>query len=691
MATLESSIKLHDNMSRVLQNMINAMNRVVNGFNSMQVASTNCVDTSSMQKAENQIQSTTAAIQKMESAMNNAANANNNLNQSFTKGNSAMVNAQNSMVQVQQQNSNGIGNLTRQIFGLGAAMKAFQFAKESMDMSDVQRSSEIQLQTVLANTQSTTQQMEDAFDRLSKKASAIQGKGIYGDEAMIAGAAELATYFTDVKAIEMTMDTLSNFAMGMSGGGAVDPKQMVQYATQLGKAANGTFGGLSIKGFGFTKEQEDILKGDNDIKKAKVLQEVIGKSWGKLYEKMSNTPQGRIIQFNNALGDMREIIGNKLYGVWDKFLQNALTNLPQVQTVMDGIGNTLAFIASVLAKLGNIAITVGSAIINNWRWIAPIIGTATSALLFYRIATFDATVITKTLSDAWKSFNAVVIANPVIAGILAIVAALYLCVAAYNALTDSNVSATGIIAGSFMWLGALIGNIFIGIATAGVWVATKIHNGFVHFAQGWLEILATLQDGWSDYTTTMADAFVKAINIAINAWNGLVDLLPEKVKSTLDLKIGNVQSFGKIGSGGQATRDFASTFKTWNDPEWNFIDMKGAYQKGYDYGEKLTDFSMDPFKMEQLKAANKIAANTADTAGNTAKMKDSMDMQDTELKYLHDIAEREVINRFTTAEIKLDMTNNNNISSDVDIDFVITKLSDSITETMLVAAEGIHA
>lgn len=85
-----------------------------------------------------------------------------------------------------------------------------------------------------------------------------------------------------------------------------------------------------------------------------------------------------------------------------------------------------------------------------------------------------------------------------------------------------------------------------------------------------------------------------------------------------------------------------------------------------------------------------IANNIEDTAGNTAAMKDSMEASEEELKYLREIAEAEAINRFTTAEIKLEMTNTNNINSDMDLDGMVTYLEEKLYETMVVAAEGVY-
>lgn len=94
--------------------------------------------------------------------------------------------------------------------------------------------------------------------------------------------------------------------------------------------------------------------------------------------------------------------------------------------------------------------------------------------------------------------------------------------------------------------------------------------------------------------------------------------------------------------------------------------------------------NMDGFDFDNM------GSKLGDIKGDTGKISDSMDITEDDLKYLRDLAEQEVINRFTTAEIKIDMTNNNNINSETDLDGIVAYLEDTLYETMEIAAEGVH-
>ncbi|MCD8067769.1 MAG: hypothetical protein LUE87_02535, partial [Lachnospiraceae bacterium] len=155
---------------------------------------------------------------------------------------------------------------------------------------------------VVVTMSAEAQALEAEFDAITEKASEIQANGIYGDESMIAAAAEFATYFSDVDAITTMMDTLSDYAMGMSGGGEIDTQTMVDYATSLGKIMSGSYDAMTKKGFEFSETQEAIIEGtateqqiietlgaeyldmSEDMQAAAAISQVIDEAWSGLYE-----------------------------------------------------------------------------------------------------------------------------------------------------------------------------------------------------------------------------------------------------------------------------------------------------------------------------------------------------------------------------------------------------------------------
>lgn len=107
------------------------------------------------------------------------------------------------------------------------------------------------------------------------------------------------------------------------------------------------------------------------------------------------------------------------------------------------------------------------------------------------------------------------------------------------------------------------------------------------------------------------------------------------------------------------------------------------------YAQAKADAAADS-SAEQT-ALDSIGADTAginDSAGSAAA---SLKETTEDLKYMRDLAEQEAINRFTTAEVKIDMTGmTNRIDSDMDLDDVLNTLTEGFAEALEVAAEGVH-
>ncbi len=555
-----------------------------------------------------------------------------------------------------------------------------------------------------------TKALTDAYEQITEKASEIQGRGIYGDEAMIAAAAEFSTYFTDTDAIEMMMDTLADYAMGMTGGGEIDSTGMVDYATNLGKIMSGSYDAMTKKGFEFTDAQKAIIEGEatreqivaalgeeyvdmsGDMQAAAAISQVIDESWSGLYESMSNTPEGKIIQMTNTWGDMKEVIGGQLYPYVLLFVDAITENWSTIQTVVDGITTGLEYMLGFFSWLVEGAIGFAQVVIDNWGWISPIVYGIVGALAVYYGWQILCAIASGIMGAAQAVLNAVMSANPIMLVVLAIIsliAIFYAAVAAVNHFAGTSVSATGIIAGAFAVVGAHIINTFV----VPVW---NMIVAFINFLGN------AFNDPIAAIKVHFYDMYLTVIGYIQNLASAIETLLNKIPGVTVDITSGLDRFYAGLEQAQQAVKDESGWVEYAH--KMDFVDYEDAANAGYAFGqgieERIANFdpsslfgaegipSADEYANEM--AGNGLGAGVNDIAENTGKMADSMDITGEELKYLRDIAEQEAVNRFTTAEIHLSQTNHNMVKSGMDLDGVLSGLDEMLGEAGEIMAEGVH-
>lgn len=589
-----------------------------------------------------------------------------------------------------------------------------------------------------------------AFDQITEKAAEIQSRGIYGDEAMIAAAAEFSTYFTDTNAIEMMMDTLADYAMGMSGGGAIDSKGMVGYATNLGKIMSGAYDAMTERGFKINDIQKAIIEGtatqeqiiaaigeeyvnmSQDMQAAAAISQIIEESWAGLYENMSNTPEGKIIQLTNAWGDMKEVIGEQLYPYVLLFVDTITENWSTIEGIVQGITIGLEYLLGVLSWVLQEAINFAQAVIDNWSWISPVIyGVAAALAVYYgwqlavnavtaistiqkRLAAIQAvahgaataaeTAATVGLTEAQLSLNAAIYACPltwVIVIIIALIAIIYAAVAAVNHFAGTTVSATGIICGAFMVALALIGNIFIALWNLVVDVFVLIWN-----------LVATVANFIGNVFTDPIGAICRLFFGLADTVLGILQALASAIDTIFGSNLAGAVQGWRNSLGGWVDDTFGKgneimTKINADDMKLGRFEYGSAWDAGYSFGEGIDNSiaNLDPASLFGTtdipsptdyvnnftpNSMNGIGDDVSDISGNTGSIADSLDITNEDLKYLRDIAEQEAINRFTTAEIRIEQTNNNNVSSGMDLDGVVSGLTDVVNEAVDIIAEGVH-
>lgn len=722
MGTIRSQMALNDGMSAVLKKITRSLDTTISAFEEMQKASGKSMDTKLLKSAHTMLAQCNDEIDQMADEYERAQKQQQRLNDSIDKGTASA------------------GGLLKKIAGIAGAYMSLSAVKglvtDSMGLADTQIGVQTQLKTVTRNMGTG-----DYYDQILQKASDIQGRGMYGDEAMIAGAGELATYFTDGDAILSMMDTLTNYAAGMSGGGEVDSKAMTDYATGLGKIMVGSFDAMAQKGFEFTDVQKKIIEGtatekqiaeelgdeyvnlSNDMQAAAVIGSVIDEGWSGLYDAMSQTPEGQIIQFKNTLGDLKETIGAGLYPAVLNFMSLFQENLPQIQEFADLFVQGIGCIINFLTQAANKALEFASTVQDNWSIIEPIVLGIVAALTAYAIisgivaavngahalsegvkaaAQMMATGATLAETAAQHGLNAALLACPItwiVVGVIALVAAIAAVCSWIAKTTGIAATGFGVITGGINVAIQAVWNAMLVVANVAIGIWNALSACCSNIGTAFHNVIANVQ-GWFYGLLSTVLTVVSGICAALNKlpfvsfdYSGITAAAEEYAGKSAEA-YGSVEEYTNVGD---AFKSGMGTFDTFKDG-W----ASDAFAAGSAWGDGVADKvsglfdyeagTIDDFVTDTGYAMDGIGSDTADIADSTGGMAKSLDVSNEQLQYLRDIAERDAINRFTTAEVKIDMTGmNNRIEGSADLDGVISQLTDGFAEALVTAAEGVHA
>jgi hypothetical protein len=240
-------------------------------------------------------------------------------------------------------------------------------------------------------------------------------------------------------------------------------------------------------------------------------------------------------------------------------------------------------------------------------------------------------------------------------------------------------------AGVFAVAGAGIYNIVLGLANGVIEIGVGVWNLIARFAH--------------DFGTIFDDPVGSVIRLIGDMADVVYDILGG-LATALDWIFGS-----NLASGVQSWQD---DMDKWLDDtfgarstevkgiidaeDWKLkferIDYLDAADAGVEWGRKFAEsFKIeDPTSEEELQWLNATANYTGETAKNTSSLNG---VTDEIIKYMRDIAERDMINRFTTAEVKVEMGGvTNNLNSDVDIDGFVDGLAHTLEEQLSRTAES---
>lgn len=265
--------------------------------------------------------------------------------------------------------------------------------KNVLSAYETQIVAETKLDEIYRSRLHATAEMAQATKNL---ASSIQQYGIVGDEVLISGAQQLATFMTSSKSVDALLPAMANLVVQQKGYNAT-AEDAVNVANLMGKVMNGQTGALRRVGISFDENQEKVLKYGTEEERVAMLAEVIDQNVGQMNEAMANTPLGQIQQATNRWGDMKEQIGGALAPVLASVAEVLMEKVaPAIQKAVDyfskhtGIAKFVVAITGVLAVGGPLLIMLG-AIVTSIGALIPVV-TAVSAPMLGIVAVITAVV-----------------------------------------------------------------------------------------------------------------------------------------------------------------------------------------------------------------------------------------------------------------------------------------------------------
>jgi len=655
MSGVQTAIGLQDRITGPVNNIISALNMVASSFENVHGASENCFGSMDVSGIRSQL---TAASTSMAQIATETDTAKKNMDQYNTSVSSGTA-------------------LMNTLKGAVGGLSAVYALKQMVGLSD-----EVSNTTARLNLMNDGLQSTDQLEKMIM-ASANSARSSYLDTA-----AAVAKF-------------------GNNAGDAFDStQQIVQFSELINKQ-------FKIAGASGTEASNAMLQ----LTQALGSGVLRGDELNSIFEQAPNLIQSIADYMGVSIGQIRtmaadgkitaDIVKNAMFAsadeinkkfnempmtwgdVWTLTVNKFLDVVQPLLTAISWMANNWSVIEPlVLGAAAALAIYVGAIEAHN---IAVAVSNGLEALAAARAAISAGASVAEaaamqTATGAQIGLNAAMWACPItwiIAAIVLAIAVIFAVVAAVNKVRGTTVSAAGVIMGCVAVAGAFLYNTGIGVLNAIIQAVWAI---FVAPFLGIVEWVLNVANGGFN---TFGDAVRGLIGQIIGWFLGLgkiVTVIIDAIAGTdWTAKLSDLQASVTT----KFTTSKAITLDKNAPTVGNTMSYSSAYSKGYSVGQTVSDKFTGAFK-GSTDAANLTAGNTANTAANTAAIKDNLDITNENLKYLRDFAEERAINRYTTTEIKVDMTNNNTIGSDQDIDGIVTKLKTRIEEELDAGAEGVH-
>ena len=285
-----------------------------------------------------------------------------NVTNPLRRMNNALRNTENSFSAVQRaiitaNSAMAIFSTVKGVFdkitaSISATTQAYQYQAEQ----------ELKLETIMKQRMNATQA---DIKYIKELANAEQQLGIYGDEMILQGAQELASFTSTKEAIAELVPAMNNL-IAQQYGYSASGRDFQSVADMMGKVLSGQTGALSRMGYIFSEEEKQLLKTGTEMQRASTLAKIITDNVGEMNHALAGTDAGQIKNVTNKLADLKESIGktllpirsaisrlkNSFSGDFLTIMNSVLTKIvPIFVKILDGVNSVYNVIKNVVLKI----------------------------------------------------------------------------------------------------------------------------------------------------------------------------------------------------------------------------------------------------------------------------------------------------------------------------------------------------
>lgn len=601
---------------------------------------------------------------------------------------------------------------------------------------------------IIQATQAGLNKNGDLLETINASSDKFKSLGIGGQEMfnMLVNGAQNGN-----ASISSLGNAVNEFSKKAVGGGKDASEGFAALGLDAGKMKDSFSSGGEAAKQAFLETVNALNTMDDPVSRNIAGTKLFGDSWGELGQQglaalselngsvslssqhLEELNQLKFGSASSAISSLANTINTGLAGPMTGAV-TFVTNI--INDFTTGLQGKVDEINGIFGMLGLGIGIVGGFISDNWAIIAPILFGIIAALNAKAACDLASAAATMVLTAAQTALNAAFWTSPIgliIAAVIILIVVFYAVIGLINKLTGTSLSATGLICSFFTTLGAVVMNIFTFMKIFIEAIISELKQIFLTLANFIGNVFTNPVGTAVELFFTMTDTILGALQKVAKA---IDKIFGSKFESMIIVQKENLSAMKSDIEKrlGDKKYDANKFYKNNEDASFkelleqaNFINIEEAAKKGYNSGD---NFSKDPFKgMEDIlngqnnplnpnnfggdlgednqpdtsallnnlnnnatggaSGFQDISKNTGDTAMNTAAMSNSLDSMDEELKYMRDVAEQEVINRFTLADLKLDINNNNTIRSVADADMVSNMLKDSTSEALFAFAEGV--